>query len=391
MVLAAYGHALMLAWRLDESRAACGEALAVAAAIGDERPALRARAVLGMSLYLLGFADDGTACLHDARQLARENGLVRDELRAQVLLSDVLLMQGRLAEAVKEALHGLALSRQHGYERSSGVVLGANAAEALLLLGDWSRAEEVLETTMLCTGGFRPEGVHIVCAQLELGRGQLRLAREHLELGARAGDEPQSRAAYAAISAELALWEGRFDDAIELVDRALALGERCDLQIREHRICALGLWAEAERVSDATVRRETATVERSQRHADELLKRARRSASRAANMASEASGWLAVAEAEHSRVAGMPSPDQLASRSRGLGQAGKTVLGGILPMAPGRGTARVGRTTIRSNGAGARSASDGQPPTGSPAAECGRAACTAWPSRSRRLRHASAP
>ena len=309
-VLAAYGHALMLAWRLDESRAACGEALAVAAAIGDERPALRARAVLGMSLYLLGFADDGTACLHDARQLARENGLVRDELRAQVLLSDVLLMQGRLAEAVKEALHGLALSRQHGYERSSGVVLGANAAEALLLLGDWSRAEEVLETTMLCTGGFRPEGVHIVCAQLELGRGQLRLAREHLELSARAGDEPQSRAAYAAISAELALWEGRFDGAIELVDRALALGERCDLQIREHRICALGLWAEAERVSDATVRRETAIVERSQRHADELLKRARRSASRAANMASEASGWLAVAEAEHSRVAGMPNPDR---------------------------------------------------------------------------------
>jgi DNA-binding CsgD family transcriptional regulator len=310
MVLAAYGHALMLAWRLDESRAACGEALAVAAAIGDERPALRARAVLGMSLFLLGFGDDGTTCLHDARQLARENGLVRDELRAQVLLSDVLLMQGRLAEAAKEALQGLAVSRQHGYEGSSGVVLGANAAEAFLLLGDWSRAEDVLETTLGCTGGFRPEGVHMVCAQLELGRGQLGLAREHLELGARAGDEPQSRAAYAAIAAELALWEGRFDDAIELVDQALALGERCDLQIREHKICALGLWAEAERLSDATVRRETATVERSQGHAKELLERARRSAGRAANVASEASGWLAVAEAEHSRVAGMPSPDQ---------------------------------------------------------------------------------
>ena len=304
MVLAAYGHALMLAWRLDESRAACGEALAVAAAIGDDRPALRARAVLGMSLFLLGFGDDGTACLLDARQLAREHGLVRDELRAQVLLSDVLLMQGTPGRGGQEALHGLAVSRQHGYEGSSGVVLGANAAEALLLLGDWSRAEEVLETTMLCTGGFRPEGVHMVCAQLELGRGRLGLAREHLELGARAGDEPQSRAAYAAISAELALWEGRFDDAIELVDQALALGERCDLQIREPKICALGLWADAERVSDATVRRETATAERSQRHANELLNGpAARPAGLPTWLPKPAAGWQSRRPSTHESLA----------------------------------------------------------------------------------------
>ena len=75
----------MLAWRLDESRAACGEALAVAAAIGDERPALRARAVLGMSLFLLGFGDDGTTCLHDARQLARIFDEIGEERRATAL------------------------------------------------------------------------------------------------------------------------------------------------------------------------------------------------------------------------------------------------------------------------------------------------------------------
>src|SRR5262245_46161430 len=112
-----------------------------------------------------------------------------------MLFSDVLLIQGRLAEAADDALEGLAKSRRHGYQRSSGVVLGANAAEALLGLGEWSRAEEVLDRTLRDTGAFWSEGVHIVCAQLALGRGRLERARDHLELGARARDEPQSKAA----------------------------------------------------------------------------------------------------------------------------------------------------------------------------------------------------
>ena len=310
MVLAAYGHALMLAWRFDEARAACENALAVAAAIGDERPALRARAVLGMARFQLGSPREGLACLRKARELAREHGSVQDELRAYVLHSDVLLMNGRLAEAVDDALEGLAKAGRHGYERSSGIVMGATAAEALLALGEWSQAEDALERTLRDTGGFRPEGVHILCARLALGQGRFELAREHLELGARASDEPQSKAAYAALVAELALWEGRFDDALGVVDRVLQDKEPSDLLIREPHLCALGLRAVVERVRQAAVRRDDAVIADARSSGRVLLERARRSAPGAAAVSPEADGWAAVAESEHTRVEGSSSPER---------------------------------------------------------------------------------
>jgi DNA-binding CsgD family transcriptional regulator len=308
MVLAAYGKGLMLAWRSDESKAACQKAVAVGAAIGDERCTLRARAVLGVALCQLGSGHDGLACLRDARELAREHGAIQEELHIYVLLSDVLLIQGRLAEAADVALEGLAKARRHGYQRNQGIILGANAAEALLNLGEWSRAEEVLETTLRDTGGFRPEAVHTVCAQLALGRGRLERAREHLELGARASDEPQAKAAYAALEAELALWEGRFDDALGVVDRVLQDEEPGDLRIREPHLCALGLRALVERVRQAAVRRDAAAVADARSSGRVLLERARRPAAGTAAVSPETSGWTAVAESEHTRVEGSSSP-----------------------------------------------------------------------------------
>jgi tetratricopeptide (TPR) repeat protein len=60
-VLAGLGHALMLSWRHEESRAACEQALAVADAIGDDRPALRALDILGRELHFLGRSVEGSS------------------------------------------------------------------------------------------------------------------------------------------------------------------------------------------------------------------------------------------------------------------------------------------------------------------------------------------
>jgi DNA-binding CsgD family transcriptional regulator/tetratricopeptide (TPR) repeat protein len=309
-VLASYGRGLMLAGRWEESTAACEQALALGAVLDDERPTLRARAVLGVDLCLLGAGRVAVTCLLRARELAREYGSVQDELHTYVQLSDALLIQGRLAEAAAEALEGLDKSRQHGYQRSSGVILGANAAEALFALGEWSRAEEVLDRTLRDTGGFRPEGVHVVCAQVAIGRGRLGLAHEHLELGARASTEPQAKAAFAALQAEVALWEGGFDLALKVVDGALHDEEPGDLRYREPHLCALGLRVLVERVRRAAIRRDAAVVADTRRSAGVLLERARSSVARAAAVSPEASGWTAVAESEHTRVAGLPNPDR---------------------------------------------------------------------------------
>ena len=217
-VLAGLGHALMLSGRFAESRAVCDDALAVVAAIGDDRPALRALAVLGIDLHFLGRSAEGIECLQESRRRARERGAVRDELRTYVFLSDLLLIGGRLPEAARDALEGVAAARRLGYERSSGSVMAANAAEALLGLGDWARAEEVLDAALRAAEGFRPEGLHILLAELALGRGELEAARRHLESGSRASFEPQSTATYACLQAELALCEGRLEAAASALE-----------------------------------------------------------------------------------------------------------------------------------------------------------------------------
>ena len=309
-VLAALGHGLMLSWRYSASLAACRRALAVSEAIEDDRPALRARAVLGLDLHYLGRSAEGIECLRDARERAREQGSALDELRTYVLLSDVLLIAGRLPEAARDALEGLAAARRRGYERSSGLVMAANAAEAYLGMGRWDRAEELLDEALRVTGGFRPEGVHIVRAELELGRGDLEAARRHLEAGSRATLEPQSAAAYACLLAELELWQGRPEESAGVLEGVLRSAAPGDVETRGVRLCALALRAEVELAQLAAVRRDAAAVEEARRRAQLLVERARRSVDDAAAVMPDAAGWLATAEAEHSRVGGHASPER---------------------------------------------------------------------------------
>ena len=124
-VLAGLGHALMLAWRHAESLATCEQALAVADAIGDDQVALRPLAVRGLDLHFLGRSAEGIACLQEARRRGTGRGTAKDELRTCIFLSDLLLIGGRLPEAAREALEGVATSRRLGYERSTGSVFAS--------------------------------------------------------------------------------------------------------------------------------------------------------------------------------------------------------------------------------------------------------------------------
>ena len=120
-VLAGLGHALMLSGRFAESRSVCDDALAVVAAIGDDRAALRALAVLGIDLHFLGRSAEGIECLQESRRRARERGAVRDELRTYIFLSDLLLIGGRLPEAARDALEGWRRLAGSGTSEAAGV------------------------------------------------------------------------------------------------------------------------------------------------------------------------------------------------------------------------------------------------------------------------------
>jgi DNA-binding CsgD family transcriptional regulator len=200
------------------------------------------------------------------------------------------------------------MARRLGVERGVGAVVASNLAEALLSVGDWDQASDVLATALRVGGSFWSHGVHIQRAQLAIWRGDFDTARHHLTTGAQAALEPPSAPTYALLRAELAAWQGRLADAADAVDESRRYSESIDWPVLRPRACALGLRIEVDRVRLALARRDTAAVDQARHRAGDLLRDARRSAKRSAALTPEASAWLAVAEAEHATAVGPADP-----------------------------------------------------------------------------------
>jgi DNA-binding NarL/FixJ family response regulator len=299
-VLGALGHALTFDKRYAESLATCEEAVTVAEAIGDERAALSARAVAGWDLGYLGRADEAIERLLDARDRSEASGTPRQLTHAYLLLCDVLIVAGRLGDAARAALDGLDVARRLGLERSYGIGLMVKAGTVFVEGGEWERAEDVLATATRLGGAFWPHRVELLRAELELARGELDGARRLLDSAAAGATRPFAAAPYARIVAELALWEGRLDDA----GRALADGLGAASPDEQPRLYALALRTEADGAQLAADRRDRAAVAAARTRAAKLLDAAARAATAAAHVSPEATAWLRLAEAEHSRLDG---------------------------------------------------------------------------------------
>ena len=315
-VLSAYGHALMLSWRFTAARAVCVEAIAVASALGDPARAFRAADVLGLTLCYLGRPDEGLPMLHDGCQRPAERSAPARLIRTHVFYSDVLILNGRLDDAARVARRGLEFVREIGQEPSVGNVLAANVAEALLGTGDWAGAADTITTALRMGGDYWSHHLHVWRAQLATGHGEFGTAREHLDAGAQATHEPSAAPYHAYVAADLALWEGDADAAAHAVDKGLDSTAATGADFLTVRLCAVGLRAQAELAlaamvnaataashgEDATGRADRAGGLAVRQRADDLLTLARRAADAAAAVTPDAAAWLALAEAEHSRL-----------------------------------------------------------------------------------------
>lgn len=301
-VLGAFGHSLTFDKLYAESLEVCEEAIAVAVATGDERSALRARAVAAWDLCFLGRADEGIERLIDARRRIEAHGTARELTQTYLLQCDVLIATARLPDAARVALVGMDVARRLGLEHSFGIGLAVNAATAFIGTGDWERAEEVLARATRLGGSFWPNRVEMLHAELELARGELERARGHLDAAAPSATRPHAAATYAALAAELALWEGRVDDAARALDDGIGLASPDELP----RLYALALRTQAERAQLAADRRDRAGVAAARSRAGKLLDEARRAATAAAVFSAEATAWRRLAEAEHARIDASP-------------------------------------------------------------------------------------
>ena len=177
-VLAALGHALMLAWRHEASRPICEQALALARAVGAHSAEFRAEAVLGVDLAYLGHGDEGLEHLRLALRLAEQRGDPGELVFAYCWLTDVLTMLGRPRESTEWRPPRSASSVRYGVAHGTIVY---NQVEALIATGEWDEADRLGAAALRPSTANWPHFRRLNRAALAVGRGDFDDARVHLE------------------------------------------------------------------------------------------------------------------------------------------------------------------------------------------------------------------
>jgi DNA-binding CsgD family transcriptional regulator/tetratricopeptide (TPR) repeat protein len=314
--LAAQGQLLMLLSHHAEALGRCEQAVAMARQVGDRAIEGHALTTLGTSLSILGQVDAGTARLRQGMEIARELGDPDDIGRAHANLATILARVGRAAEAVDVYLAGTEIARQLGTYGRYGSNLLPDAASALLSLGRFDEADQLLAEVFELD---LPSPAHRLCPLI--GRGTLRLLRGDLD-GAEADlrgilDEfpapldPQSAAPVYTGLAEAALWHGRLPEARAAVAEGLEILAAVDEPYWITELCRAGLAVEAAAAEHARARH-AADDERAARElAAGLIERCRAVAAGVDTSAvPTVEANLRTAEAEWFRVTGGSDPDR---------------------------------------------------------------------------------
>jgi DNA-binding CsgD family transcriptional regulator/tetratricopeptide (TPR) repeat protein len=282
-LLAAEGHALFGLRRWDEARERCEAALEAGAG---------PRITLGLVLAYLGEPDVGEAHLRRALELAA-NG--EEIARAYIHLGDLQRLRGDRAGALAAMVDGEREAARFGLRGSFGHFMFVNAADDLLRLGRWDEAAERLaEAERIDLSRTSSALRRAIAGELHVSRGDLEAARRELAAAGDDGLPSEFLAPLAGARAALALLEGDVEAARVHIDGALA-GVQDPLYTPP--LYSLALRAEAEAAERARARRRTPDTAR----AGVLLAGLER-------LVDEGSPHLALARAEHARVAGDPAP-----------------------------------------------------------------------------------
>ena len=300
--------------RLAASPTALTRALEIAEAAHSATWTARILSSLAVSAFLRGRVDEGFSFLDQASAVAEVNGDDLAGLRLAATGSDALLTLGRFEDGVQLARRGLQSAHQAGIQTClPGIFLAANAAEALLAVGRTAEAAALIDP--LTTGPPRREhwGVHQRRAQIDLMRGDAEAAtrrQKQISLFSFAGSIDNSRR-HAQDAAEVAMWANRPSDALEEVQRALALFEAPDLAILCTRLLGAGMRACADLAERARARQDHGAVLAALAAADELVSWAEKNAGAPftnhpylATIPAERASW----NAERSRLAGPSDP-----------------------------------------------------------------------------------
>jgi DNA-binding CsgD family transcriptional regulator/tetratricopeptide (TPR) repeat protein len=310
-VLASHALTLNMISEIRQAIRYCEEAIAVARQVGARAEEARALDLLGACLDHED-PDRAIALHREARRIAEEVGDAETVVATYMNLSHVLAGVGRDHEALQDAQEGYRRARQLGLERAIGSYVAANLANGLLEAGRWEDCERL--TGELLAGDSWCASELLACkGRLLTRRGDFAAAREQLDRSLQLSAPSDRGEAWLGL-AELALWEGRHDDAATAVDEGL----RWYAEVDPEGLASLGLIAwytlllrlEADRAEQAAARRAPEEVAEARRRAAAVVAELDRLARDQDAAYPNITGRLLVAQAELSRLEGNSNPER---------------------------------------------------------------------------------
>jgi DNA-binding CsgD family transcriptional regulator/tetratricopeptide (TPR) repeat protein len=311
-VLAAYAYALGLGVRPEEAIGRSEEAVACARAVGARREEAIALRVLASDLAALGQADRAISLALEARALAEDLDDAETVIGTYLAVTFVLKLVGRQRGVLKEAQQGYQRACEFGLERATGSFVANTLANCLLDTGRWTECER-LTRELLAGDRWGAFNLHNALGRLLSRRGEFAAAREQLHLALRLSPPFFSDWAWLGLG-ELALWEGRHDEAAAAVAEGLGWCAERDpegiLPDVSSPWYSLALRLEAERAERAAARQAPEEVAEAQRRAIPILAALDRLATARAPQARypPVAAHVRVAQAERSRLEGRSDP-----------------------------------------------------------------------------------
>jgi DNA-binding CsgD family transcriptional regulator/tetratricopeptide (TPR) repeat protein len=313
-VFAAHAYALTQSHRAQEGLPRCEEAIATARAVEAQTEEAKALRVLATCLIELGNLDRGITVGLEARRLAQAVADAETTIGTYMVVSVGLALAGRERDAVEDAQQGYQYACELGLERALGSYVAVNLAQGFLDTGRWSDCER-LTRELLAGDSWDASGLHGVLGILLTRRGQFDAAREQLNLALQLSP-PFFRTMTLREPAELALWEGRHDEAGAAVAEGLRwLVERDPDGTRAHYRSLwypLALRLEADRAERAAARRMPEEVAEARRRATPILAALDLLAATPTPQARypTVASHLVLAQAERSRLEGRSDPER---------------------------------------------------------------------------------
>jgi DNA-binding CsgD family transcriptional regulator/tetratricopeptide (TPR) repeat protein len=271
-VVAEEARGLMLLSRTMEAEQRCHDAIEIARACGDQVSRAHALSTLGACIADLGDFDAGLARIREALEIAESINNADQIGRAYTNLTHVLLLACRLDEAAATIIDPTSEQPLVGARLSDA---GGNAVEALLRLGRWDEADDVINRMDARGTGICVFGPHSVAAMLDIRRGRFASAAQHLQWGdelAQGGLRAASTGCqFHLLEAELALEEDRPEDASAAIEHGLAAAAGSDDHTYRPQTFAFGVRALADEYESARARGRRTDTDKFQRLAATMV------------------------------------------------------------------------------------------------------------------------